>query len=134
MAAILLEPTVPAIEGEILPKTDAQICAQADLNAANRVKGFLGMTGEIVPSLPADPVAYVKALTDAELFSAGEKALRDIADDLIILDEIRNRFRAANGRVLLGYQSWKFSIRRGTIQQTSSGTRCLSGYKTTIWS
>src|SRR5438309_9190499 len=78
----------------------------ADLNAANRVKGFLGMTGEIVPSLPADPVAHVKALTDAELFSAGEKALRDIADDIIILDEIRNRFRAANGPIL-GYQSWK---------------------------
>src|SRR5438552_18309190 len=107
MAAMLLEPTVPAIEGEILPKTDAQICAQADLNAANRVKGFLGMTGEIVPSMPADPVAYVKSLTDAELFAAGEKALKDIADDIIVLDEIRTRFHTAKGKAILGYLSWK---------------------------
>ena len=58
-------PTVPAaLEGDVNPdanifasdQADSQADPQADLNAANRVKGFLGMTGEIVPSMPADPV------------------------------------------------------------------------------
>src|SRR2546426_6399622 len=95
--------------------TDATNVACADLNAANRVKGFLGMTGEIVPSMPADPVAYVKSLTDAELFSAGEKALRDIADDIIVLDEIRTRFHTAKGQPILGYQNFKDFIEKNSI-------------------
>lgn len=107
MAAASVLPTAPISVNQ----TDAQICAP---DAANRVKGFLGTTGEIITSMPNDPVGYVKGLTDTELFSLGEKALRDIADDIIILDEIRNRFRAANGAAILGYQNWREFVERNS--------------------
>jgi hypothetical protein len=109
-------PPAPSTQQEL---TDAKIFASpdTDLNAGatNRIKGFLGQTGEIIPSLPADPVAHVKALSNEELFPLGEKALRDIADDIIVLDEIRNRFRAANGVPILGYASWREFVEKNSL-------------------
>jgi hypothetical protein len=51
-------------------------------------------------------VSYVQGLSNEELFPLGEKALRDIADDLVVLCEIRQRFYAAQGTQILGYSSF----------------------------
>jgi hypothetical protein len=119
MATALATATPPA-PTQITRPTDAQICAsteaatEAALNANNRVKGFLGVVGEIVPSFPADPVKHVKALTNEELFPIGEKALHDIVDDIIVLDEIRTRFRQAKGCPILGYASFGEFVERNS--------------------
>jgi hypothetical protein len=66
------------------------------LEETNRLKGFLGTAGEmtsIAETLAPHSIAWVKSLSDDELFPLGEKALQDIADDILVLDEIRQRFR-----------------------------------------
>ena len=75
---------------------------------ANRVKGFLGTADEmtaVADTLSPHSVAWVQSLSDAELLPLGEKALHDIADDILVLDEIRQRFRRTPS--ILGYNGWK---------------------------
>ena len=101
----------------VATEVDAQICASAaketpsatSCEATNRVKGFLGAGAEEVTSaaqtLAPYSVAWVRGLTDDELFPLGERALQDIADDILVLDEIRQRFRTKGS--LHGYSGWK---------------------------
>jgi hypothetical protein len=51
-------------------------------------------------------------LTDDELFPLGEKALHDVADDIIVLNEIRNRFRLKGS--MRGYSGWKDFVDRNS--------------------
>jgi hypothetical protein len=81
-------------------------------DASNRLKGFLGMSAETVNAMDQTVVGKYKAMSDAELFAIGEKALGDIADDIIALDEIRNRFR--KGHAILGYVNWKEFVQRNS--------------------
>jgi hypothetical protein len=88
---------------------DAQICA------SDRIKGFLGTTEEmtsVAETLAPHSVEWVKSLSDAELLPLGEKALHDIADDILVLDEIRQRFR--KGLPILGYQNWREFIAKNS--------------------
>jgi hypothetical protein len=61
-----------------------------------------------------DVVAKYHALSNEDLFPLGEKALKDIADDIIVLYEIRQRFYAAKGSPLLGYQNWREFVERNS--------------------
>jgi len=89
----------------------------------NRLKGFLGTADEltaVAQTIAPNSVAWVKSLTDEEIIPLSIKALGDIADNVILLDELRQRFR--KGLPIAGYGNWKefidkhskFSIR--TIQ------------------
>lgn len=100
--------------------THAQILRMAE---QNRLKGFLGTANEmtaVAEVMAPKTVEWVRSLTDAEIIPMGVKALGDIADDILVLDEIRQRFR--KGRAIEGYANWtefveknsKYSIR--TIQ------------------
>jgi hypothetical protein len=83
----------------------------------NRLKGFLGTTAEmtaVADIVAPRSVAWVKSLSDTELLPLGEKALHDIADDILVLDEIRSRFRAAKGAPILGYQNWREFVERNS--------------------
>jgi hypothetical protein len=74
----------------------------------NRLKGFLGTADEVTAVaeiLAPHSVAWVKSLSDDELLPLGAKALNDIADDIIVLDECRQRFRLKGS--IQGYQGWK---------------------------
>jgi hypothetical protein len=82
--------------------------------ALNRTKGFLGVSAEFAEIAPRDALTNVRALDNEILFPLGIKALSDIADDLLVLDEIRTRFRAANGRPLMGYVSWKAFVEKNS--------------------
>jgi hypothetical protein len=67
--------------------------ADATIDAGtNSIKRLMGVTDEFRPALPEDAVTYVQGLSNEELFPLGERALRDIADDLVVLCEIRQRF------------------------------------------
>ena len=90
--------------------TDAQFCA-CDTDQ-NRLKGFLGVSKETVEAMNQTVVEKYRAMSDAELFAIGEKALGDIADDIIALDEIRTRFR--RGHAILGYVNWKEFVQRNS--------------------
>ena len=104
--------------------------------ALNRTKGFLGTAEEMTILAPRDTVAWVRSLSDAELIPLGEKALKDIADDILVLDEIRQRFR--KGLPILGYNGWKdfvqensrYSIR--TIQRHLAAKNGKDESKTNI--
>jgi hypothetical protein len=76
--------------------------------ALNRTKGFLGTSEEmtaVAEIIAPHSVEWVRSLSDAELLPLGERALHDIADDILVLDEIRQRFhKSAN---ILGYNGWK---------------------------
>ena len=96
-------PTPAAIEGEVLPKTDAT----NDASQANgRINSLFGTSADWRDALPTEVVQHVRSLSNEELFPMGETALRDIADNLVILAEIRDRFYHAKGS-LMGYANWK---------------------------
>jgi hypothetical protein len=44
----------------------------------------------------------------------GEKALKDIADDIIVLAEIRQRFYLAKGKPLMDYLNWREFVERNS--------------------
>jgi hypothetical protein len=101
---------------------DATSCRMPEEH--NRLKGFLGTAHEITAVaevVAPKTVGWVRSLSDAEIIPIGEKALADIADNILVLDEIRTRFR--KGLPILGYANWsdfvernsKFSLR--TIQR-----------------
>jgi hypothetical protein len=102
---------------------DATECRIPDLKALGRTKGFLGVSEEAVVAMDQSVVSKYKAMSNEELFPIGERALADIADDIIVLDEIRTRFRFASGQAVMGYMNWrefveknsKYSVR--TIQR-----------------
>jgi hypothetical protein len=101
----------------------------ASLESLNRTKGFLGTTAEMIAvaeTLAPHSVEWVKSLSDAELFPLGEKALHDIADDILILDEIRNRFRAAKGVAILGYQNWREFVEKNSLYSVRTVQRRLA--------
>jgi hypothetical protein len=90
----------------------------------NRTKGFLGTASEAVEVMDRDIVAKYRAMSNEELIPIGEKALHDIADDIIALDEIRSRFRA--GRAIKGYSSWKEFVSRNSAYSVRTIQRRLS--------
>src|SRR5690242_4063136 len=93
----------------------------------NSVKGFLGRAcEETVAAMPQDQVAYVKGLANEQLFPMGEKALKDICDEIIILNEIRNRFHAAKGQSVMGYQNWREFVERNSAKSLRTVQRRLN--------
>jgi hypothetical protein len=86
-----------------------------NLRTLNSTKGFLGTTEEMVEVAPSDTLAAIAAMSNEELLPRGEKALQDIADDILILAEIRKRFRDTNRKgALLGYNSWKEFVEKNS--------------------
>jgi hypothetical protein len=79
-----------------------------------RMKGFLGTADEmtkVAEVLAPKTVEWVRSLTDAEIIPMGVKALGDIADDILVLDEIRQRFRK---RSIEGYANWTEFIEKNS--------------------
>lgn len=123
----------------VAPETDAKKFASeylAETYLNSRIKGLLtaGLPEGEGLHIPIKGLAAfncidfqntVRQMGDYDLFTWGEKALKDVADDIIVLDEIRNRFLARKNQKapILGYTSWgdfvdrnsRFSIR--TIQK-----------------
>jgi len=74
----------------------------------NRTKGFLGETlAEITEAASPDhpTLAEIRAMTNDVLLLAGQQAMQDIGDNLLVLDELRQRFR--RGDHFKGYTGWK---------------------------
>jgi hypothetical protein len=93
--------------------------ASGCVEETNRLKGFIGGMGidEVTSAAEViDPksLAGIKSLSDEELFALGAKALQDIADDILILDEIHQRFYRAKGKPILGYQHWREFIEKNS--------------------
>jgi hypothetical protein len=84
------------------------------IEALNRTKGFLGVSAEFAEIAPRDALTNIREMNNEVLFPLGIRALSDIADDLLVLDEIRSRFRSANGRPLMGYVSWKAFVEKNS--------------------
>jgi hypothetical protein len=93
-----------------LVPSDAKTFAYPTAN--DSIKGFLGTADDIIGVLPRDPVAQIHAMTNEELFPLGERALKDIVDDIIVLNEIRNRFRVQ--APLMGYVNWKDFVEKNS--------------------
>jgi hypothetical protein len=96
-------------EAAVTIKPDATFVAYPNPNAA--IKGLLGTN---IEGLPSDILQEVAALSNEQLFPLGEKALRDVADDIVVLAEIRSRFCRAKGRAIIGYQCWKEFVERNS--------------------
>lgn len=99
------------------PISDAKIFASENDTSpeTNRLKGFLGTASEmtsVAETLAPHSVAWVKSLSDDELFPRGERALQDIADDILVLDEIRQRFRLKGS--MRGYSGWKEFVEKNS--------------------
>jgi hypothetical protein len=69
------------------------------------VKSLFGVSETFAEDLPQDPVREIHALSNEVLFPIGEKCLREVCDDIIILSEIRSRFQGHSN--ILGYVNWK---------------------------
>jgi hypothetical protein len=93
------------------PQPDAQIFASRTPN--DTIKGFLGTT-DTVDAMSPEQVHKIHGLTNEELFPLGERALSDIADDIIVLAEIRQRFYLAKGKPLMGYRNWREFVERNS--------------------
>ena len=82
----------------------------------NRTKGFLGGTlAEITAAVPAEHLPMlsdIQAMTDGALVVASEHAMQDIGDNLLVLDELRQRFR--RGVRFKGYLSWSDFVGRNS--------------------
>jgi hypothetical protein len=100
----------PLLLTEEPTETDATSCRMA----LDRTKGFLGTSALTVAAMDQDIVARYRAMSNEELFPIGEKALGDIADDIIALDEIHTRFHNSKGVPILGYQNWKEFVARNS--------------------
>ncbi len=93
-------PTAPTVHA-------APADATNDASQANgRINSLFGTSADWRDALPTEVVQHVRSLSNEELFPLGEAALRDIADNLVILAEIRDRFYHAKGS-LMGYANWK---------------------------
>ncbi|MGA8213088.1 MAG: hypothetical protein WB799_05815 [Candidatus Sulfotelmatobacter sp.] len=105
--------TAPAIIETACDKlSHPEFEAQAELN---RTKGFLGGTlGEITAAAPPSTLslAEIQAMTDEVLVLAGEQAMADIGDNLLVLDELRQRFR--KGIHFKGYEGWSNFVSRNS--------------------
>jgi len=92
----------------------------------NSIKRLFGVSDEFRTALPEDSVSYVQGLSNEELFPLGEKALRDIADDLVVLCEIRQRFYAAKVTQILGYDSFRQFVEKNSAYSVRTIQRRLS--------
>jgi hypothetical protein len=95
--------------------------------ALNRTKGFLGTSEEmtsVAETLAPHSVEWVRSLSDNELLPLGEKALHDIADDILVLDEIRQRFRKTPN--ILGYNGWRDFVEKNSCYSIRTIQRRLS--------
>ena len=84
----------------------------AQMDEQNRLKGFLGTADEmtaVAEVVAPKTVEWVRSLTDAEIIPMGIKALGDIADDILVLDEIRQRFHRG---AIAPYAGWKDFIKK----------------------
>jgi len=110
MATAMTAPDAYLQSGSSPPiKADATFVAY-DMDTA--VKGLLSTK---IQGLPF--VEQVAAMSNAELIPLGEKALHDIADNIIVLTEIRRRFGNKQGTVhsaILGYQCWKDFVEKNS--------------------
>ena len=114
-------PTVPAAI-EVLSKIDAT----NDASQANgRINSLFGTSAGWRDALPTEVVQHVKSLSNEELFPMGEAALRDIADNLVILAEIRDRFHYAKGS-LMGYANWKEFVAKNSAYSIRTIQRRLN--------
>jgi hypothetical protein len=88
---------------------EATLCEESSHQELNRTKGFLGATlGEVTDAVPPEhqpSLAEIKAMTNDALVLAGERAMQDIGDNLLVLDELRQRFR--RGINFKGYAGWQ---------------------------
>jgi hypothetical protein len=128
--------TAIAIEPSCVESTSASPIKETETtnvvcpDAINSVKGFLGRECDnTVAAMPSDQVAYVKGLRNEELFPLGERALKDICDDIIVLNEIRNRFYAAKGQAVMGYASWREFVERNSAYCIRTVQRRLNEVK-----
>jgi hypothetical protein len=99
-----------APEIDLDAKTFAWVGKRPETQEQNRLKGFLGTADEmtdVAQIVAPHSVEWVRSLSDSELLPLGERALSDIADDILILDEIRQRFLRAKGQHVGRYTSWK---------------------------
>jgi len=96
-------------------QTDAR-CEESSHPELNRTKAFLGGTrSEVTNAVPVEggrTLADIRALTDADLIIAGEIAMQDIGDNLLVLDELRQRFRS--GKTFTGYSGWQDFVARNS--------------------
>ena len=120
MAAVQTVPEIPTGSDA----TSCRIDLDIDRDPQCRLKGFLGVSAETVSAMDQTVVEKYKVMSNAELFAIGEKALGDIADDIIALDEIRNRFR--KGHAILGYANWKDFVQRNSKYSLRTAQRRLS--------
>jgi hypothetical protein len=91
------------------------MASSTQMDEQNRLKGFLGTADEmtaVAEVVAPKTVEWVRSLTDAEIIPMGIKALGDIADDILVLDEIRQRFR--KGRPIEGYANWTEFIEKNS--------------------
>jgi hypothetical protein len=65
-------------------------------------------------------------MTNEELFPLGARALQDIADNFVLLNEIRNRFRDARGSEVMGYQNWRDFVARNSNYSLRTAQRRLN--------
>jgi hypothetical protein len=91
----------------------------------NSIKRLLGVSDEFRTALLEDSVSYVQGLSNEELFPLGEKALYEIADDLVILCEIRQRFYSGKGQIL-GYNNFKEFVEKNSLYSIRTVQRRLS--------
>lgn len=105
-------PATATVEVLYEPAAVETTTCRIDPEALGRTKGFLGVSDDTVAAMDLSAVAHYKAMSNEDLFPIGERALRDIADDIIALDEIRNRFRVQSP--LMGYQNWREFVARNS--------------------
>jgi hypothetical protein len=92
------------------------VCEESSHQELNRTKGFLGTTlGEVTDVATAGAPALltaIRALGNDELLRQGELAMQDIGDNLLVLDELRQRFR--QGKRFKGYEGWLDFVARNS--------------------
>lgn len=107
-------------------QTDANLCSHTQ--EVKQAGGSLASgLASIVTTVMPDRAGYFRTMPDAELFPIGERAAKNLKDDAPALNEIRQRFKSANGQPLMGYTGWldfvakNFDIGARQIQKRLAG-------------
>jgi hypothetical protein len=94
-------PSKPVFSAPSTQKSDALITTPGPS------KVVLSVPEQDAKIFASDPDRPFKAYAHGVLFRMGELALGDIADAILVLAEIRQRFREANGTPIMDYASWQ---------------------------